>query len=212
MSNIKAEADLLAELLWRPQPRDEASVFLLGDLAQLPADELVALHQEGHQVEQETVSHVEDAADLGEDNPDQTEPPELHCGKHGAQDVAKGAGEQVTNYVLDGVTWQTLLVVSSRPARSVLTSIFSTGAIIAPDPLEDEWRVADDLPGQLHGQGGQEAKDPVVDVICPPDEVEKQPCHHQTEAVRVKDVARGSWRVPLPDIQRPPASFVPSHF
>ena len=64
------------------------------------------MDQQGEEVEEEAVPHVEDTADLGEDNPDQAEPPEVQSCEGCSNDVAEGAGEQVTNDVLDGVTWK----------------------------------------------------------------------------------------------------------
>ena len=64
------------------------------------------MNQEGEQVEKEAVSHVEDTADLGEEDPDQAEPPEVQSSEGCSNDVAERAGEQITNDVLDGVTWK----------------------------------------------------------------------------------------------------------
>ena len=111
------KANLLAELLWCPEPGDEACVGLLGHLAELPVDQPVGVDHEGDQVEEEAVPHVEDTADLGEDNPDEADPPEVQCSEGCSNDVAERAGEQVTNDVLDGVTWELLL--SLRPAQVV---------------------------------------------------------------------------------------------
>ena len=77
MVGWQAAVHNLAELLRSPQSGDEASVGLLGDPGELPADQLVAVDQQGEQVQQETVPHVEDTADLGEDNPDKADPPEV---------------------------------------------------------------------------------------------------------------------------------------
>ena len=64
------------------------------------------MNQKGEQVEEEAVSHVEDTADLGEEDPDQAEPPEVQSSEGCSNDVAERAGEQITNDVLDGVTWK----------------------------------------------------------------------------------------------------------
>ena len=107
-----SKTGFLAQLLRCPQPRDEASVGLLGDLAELPGHQLVAVDQEGEEVEEETVSHVEDTASLGEDNPDQAEPPEVQSSEGCSQDVAERAGEEVTKDVLYGVTFTVVLGLS----------------------------------------------------------------------------------------------------
>lgn len=104
---MSTKADFLAEFLRGPESRDEARVGLLRNLTQLPVDELVVVDEESDQVEGETVPHVEDTPDLRDDNPYQAEPPELHGREDGAKDVAKAAREQVTNYILDGVTFKT---------------------------------------------------------------------------------------------------------
>ena len=41
---------------------------------------------------------------LGDEDPDNTEPPEVERGKHCSKNITKSTGEQVTNYILDGVT------------------------------------------------------------------------------------------------------------
>ena len=113
MSNIKT--DFLAQLLGSPQSGDEASVGLLGDLGELPAVNCVAVDQQGEEVQQEAVPHVEDTADLGEDNPDEADPPEVQCSEGCSNEVSERAGEQVTNDVLDGVTWEVLLSAQPSP-------------------------------------------------------------------------------------------------
>ena len=110
---MSTKADFLAEFLRGPEARDEARVGLLRDLTQLPVDQLVVVDEESDQVEEETVPHVEDTPDLRDDNPDQAEPPELHCREDGAKDVAEAAREQVTDYILDGVTFK----IHLYPAR-----------------------------------------------------------------------------------------------
>ena len=75
MSNSKT--GFLAQLLRCPQSGDEASVGLLGDLGELPAVNCVAVDKQGEEVEEEAVPHVEDTADLGKDNPDEADPPEV---------------------------------------------------------------------------------------------------------------------------------------
>ena len=64
------------------------------------------MDQQGEEVEEEAVPHVEDTANLGEDNPDQAEPPEVQSSEGCSQDVAERAGEEVTEDVLYGVTFQ----------------------------------------------------------------------------------------------------------
>ena len=81
---------------------------------------------------------------------------------------------------------------------SLVTRVFSTSAIVTPDPGHHHRAVADDLPGQLQAEGRQEAEDPGVAVLGAPDQVEDQPGHHQAEAVRIKHVAGGLGGVPLP--------------
>ena len=154
------------------------------------------MDQQGEEVEEEAVPHVEDTADLGEDNPDQAEPPEVQSSEGCSQDVAERAGEEVTKDVLYGVTFTVVLALSL--ALLALTSVFSTSSIVAPDPLQDQRCVPNDLPGQLQSQGHQEAKDPGgVEVLRAPEQVEDQPGHHQAGTVRVKDVAGGPGGVPL---------------
>ena len=100
---------------------------------------------------------------------------------------------------------------SSLAAQTrLVTSVFSTSAIIAPDPRQDERCVPNDLPGQLQPQGRQEAQDPGVEVLRAPGEVEDQSSHHQAEAVRVKHVAGGLGGVPLSrgDIKTPATTSV----
>ena len=114
MSNIKT--GFLAQLLRSPQSGDEASVGLLGHLGELPADQLVAVDQQGEQVQQEAVPHIEDTANLGEDNPDEADPPEVQGSEGCSNEIAESAGEEVTNDVLDGVTWE-FLIKSLRTAQ-----------------------------------------------------------------------------------------------
>ena len=64
------------------------------------------MDQQGEEVEEEAVPHVEDTADLGEEDPDQAEPPEVQSSEGCSNDVAERAGEQITDDVLDGVTWK----------------------------------------------------------------------------------------------------------
>ena len=63
------------------------------------------MDQQGQQVEEEAVSHVEDTANLGKEDPEEAEPPEVESGESCSNDVAERAGEQITDDVLDGVTW-----------------------------------------------------------------------------------------------------------
>ena len=76
----------------------------MGDLAQLPGDELLVVDQEGEEVEKEAVSHVEDTANLRDDNPHQAEPPEFQSKEDSSNDIAKSATQYVTQDVLNGVT------------------------------------------------------------------------------------------------------------
>ena len=80
---------------------------------------------------------------------------------------------------------------------SLVTRVFSTSAIVTPDPGHHHRAVADDLPGQLQAEGRQEAQDPGVGVLGAPHQVEDQPGNHQAEAVRIKHVAGRLRGVPL---------------
>ena len=61
------------------------------------------MDHEAEDVEQETVAHVEDASQLGENQPHQAEPPELQRGEERAQQVAAATREQVAQDILQGV-------------------------------------------------------------------------------------------------------------
>ena len=91
------------------------------------------------------------------------------------------------------------------------TDVFSRSSGIVPDSLQDKLRVTNDLKTQLQEDGGQEAVDPVVDIVRAPEKVEDKTKDDQTKAVGVKHVLGGFGSVPFLDKQRPPGSFVPSH-
>ena len=42
---------------------------------------------------------------LGDDNPEDAEPPEIHRSEESADNVTQGAGENVAQNILNGVTW-----------------------------------------------------------------------------------------------------------
>ena len=84
----------------------------------------VAVDKQGEEVEEEAVPHVEDTADLGKDNPDEADPPEVQCSEGCSNDVAERAGDEVTNDVLDGVTWKLLLSPGPVPAHVRLVSCY----------------------------------------------------------------------------------------
>ena len=46
---------------------------------------------------------------LREYSPEDAEPPQLHCQEDSTQDVAESNGENVSNDILNGVTWQCFL-------------------------------------------------------------------------------------------------------
>ena len=103
------------------QPGEQVSIGRLRDLGALPLPEPLAVDQESDDGQQETVSHVEDADNLnddtdgeerreeiethlGDDYPDNTEPPELHGSEESSDNVTNSAGENVAQNVLYGVT------------------------------------------------------------------------------------------------------------
>ena len=51
-------------LLGSPEPGEQALALSLGHLGQLPLPELVIVDEEGGEVEDQTVSHVDNAQDL----------------------------------------------------------------------------------------------------------------------------------------------------
>ena len=91
------------------------------------------------------------------------------------------------------------------------TVVFSRSSGVGFDSLEDEAGVANDLPDELHEDGGQEAEHPVADVVRAPGEVEEEAEDEDDEGVGVKHVLGAPGPVPLLDKQRPPTTFVPSH-
>ena len=81
------------------------------------------MDQQGEDGQHQAVSHVEDAHDLRfsqrdftllwstnekshlrDDNPEDAEPPETHRSKECADNVTEGAGENVAQNILNGVT------------------------------------------------------------------------------------------------------------
>ena len=57
----------LLTLLGSPQSGEQSHLSLtLGDLGHLPGDDLLVVDQEGEDVEEETVSHVDNTTDLGQ--------------------------------------------------------------------------------------------------------------------------------------------------
>ena len=91
------------------------------------------------------------------------------------------------------------------------TVIFSWCSGVCFYSFEDKTRVTNKLPDKLHQDCGHEAKDPVPNVVCSPDEVEDQTEDEETEGVWVQHVLGTPWSVPLLDKQRPPGSLVPCH-
>ena len=92
------------------------------------------------------------------------------------------------------------MIVITGPCQvraSLVTRVFSTGAIVAPDPRQHHRGVPNDLPGQLQAEGRQEAEDPGVAVLGAQDQVEDQPGHHQAETVGVEHVAGRLGGVPF---------------
>ena len=55
---------MVLALLWSPEPGEETLVFSLGHLGKLPRDQPLVVDQEGQDIEQETVSHVDNTANL----------------------------------------------------------------------------------------------------------------------------------------------------
>ena len=111
---------------------------------------------------------------------------------------------------------QGLFVLEAEGARvkcktSFHTVVFSRSSGVGFDSLEDEAGVANDLPDELHEDGGQEPEHPVADVVCAPDEVQEEAEDEDDEGVGVKHVLGAPGPVPLLDKQRPPGSLVPSH-
>ena len=92
-----------------------------------------------------------------------------------------------------------------------LTIVFSRSSGVGFDSLEDDAGVANDLPDELHEDGGQEPENPVADVVSAPDEVEEEAQDEDDEGVGIKHVLGAPGPIPLLDKQRPPGSLVPSH-
>ena len=92
-----------------------------------------------------------------------------------------------------------------------LTVVFSRCTGVVLDSLQDEIGVSNEFPDQLHQDGSHEAKDPVSDVVSPPEKVEEEAEYEETEGVGVEHVLRTARSVPLLHVERPPGSSMPGH-
>ena len=92
-----------------------------------------------------------------------------------------------------------------------LTDVFSRSARIISNPFQDKLRVSNNFPDQFQDDCQEEPKDPVVNVVRAPEQVEDKPQDQQAEAVGVEHVLGWLWCIPLLHIEGPPSSFVPGH-
>ena len=93
----------------------------------------------------------------------------------------------------------------------MFTNIFSRSTRVIPDSLQNKPRVSDDLPDELKNDCQHEPENPVVKVVCTPEQMKEKAEDQQAEAIGVKHVLGGLWCVPLLYIERPPCSFMPGH-
>ena len=106
----------------------------------------------------------------------------------------------------DNKVWEELVTSHNYP-----TDVFSRGTGVVSNSFEHKLRVSDDLQDELHSNGHQETKDPVINILRAPEKVEQQAEDDEAEAVRVEHVLGGFRSVPLLHIKRPPCTLMPSH-